>query len=510
MNTPNTSLYDAAEGRGTRSVAKRDDRRGATAATDDAGARRPRTLGEGLKRPGYLVSKWPWLAIGYALIGVVLASALSSVLLVLLLLSLVPQLRALIWPALLRAEAWRLGIIDAPASEQMTPPLARMVEDGGTPTFSQFAHLALVTFVIGPLSTALAAVIPFAAFTVLFPWWLFDIAVVQSGATPQEAADVASVYDAVIAPLPTWAIAAWVIVAALVTTIVSLYLFGLWALALGKLAKTLMAPTEEQLRADVDRLESARADVLDAAALERTRIEGALHDGVQHRLVALTMKLGMAEAEDPDGPTGKLAADVHREIDEVLADLRRVIRNIQPRALSERGLRAAVADLAAGMPLPVDVDVPSARMPRHIEEAAFFIAAEALSNVAKHSGATRATVIGGIEGGLLTLTIADDGRGGAAERAADPLGSGHGLRGMRQRAAGVDGTVTVTSPDGRGTTVTLTCPAMIVQAAAASDGGAGGGAAAGGPADSAVADRAGGTIATADPTAPSPEEDSRR
>src|SRR5699024_9734853 len=146
------------------------------------------------------------------------------------------------------------------------------------------------------------------------------------------------------------------IVAAIVFAAALLYAAGLWAWATGRLARTLMSPDDEQLRRDLTRVRESRADVLDAAALERTRIEGALHDGVQHRLVALTMKLGIVRAEEPDTPVGKLAGEVHGEIDGVLADLRRVIRNVQPRALAEHGLRAAVADLAAGLPMPVSVD----------------------------------------------------------------------------------------------------------------------------------------------------------
>ena len=473
MNTTHindTSLYDGAEERGAPAVVKQTERR----------HRAPATLGEALRRPGYLFTKWPWLALGNIIVGIALASVLGSVILPLIVLSLVPQIRNLLWPALLRVEVWRLRLIDRPGADEIGPPIDRLADEGGTPTFAQFAHLALVIFLLIPF-TGGVAFLP-AMFTMLFsPWPFFDGTPVEALGDNATNAEVGQgMYDTFIAPLPTWLLVTWIVVAAVVFIIALLYAAGLWAWATGRLGRTLMAPDEGQLRADVDRLESARSDVLDAAAMERTRIEGALHDGVQHRLVALTMKLGMAEAEDPEGPTGRLAAEVHGDVDAVLADLRRVIRNIQPRALSEHGLRAAVADLAAGMPMPVDVDVPSVRMPRHIEEAAFFFAAEALSNVAKHSGASRATVVARIEdGAVLSLTVADDGRGGAVELADGGATTGHGLRGMRQRAAGVDGSVAVTSPHGRGTTVTLTCPTRIIAAPAV-------------------------------PTAPTPEEDPRR
>lgn len=473
MNTTHindTSLYDGAEERGAPAVVKQTERR----------HRAPATLGEALRRPGYLFTKWPWLALGNIIVGIALASVLGSVILPLIVLSLVPQIRNLLWPALLRVEVWRLRLIDRPGADEIGPPIDRLADEGGTPTFAQFAHLALVIFLLIPFTVGVTF-LP-AMFTMLFsPWPFFDGTPVEALGDNATNAEVGQgMYDTFIAPLPTWLLVTWIVVAAVVFIIALLYAAGLWAWATGRLGRTLMAPDEGQLRADVDRLESARSDVLDAAAMERTRIEGALHDGVQHRLVALTMKLGMAEAEDPEGPTGRLAAEVHGDVDAVLADLRRVIRNIQPRALSEHGLRAAVADLAAGMPMPVDVDVPSVRMPRHIEEAAFFFAAEALSNVAKHSGASRATVVARIEdGAVLSLTVADDGRGGAVELADGGATTGQGLRGMRQRAAGVDGSVAVTSPHGRGTTVTLICPTRIIAAPAV-------------------------------PTAPTPEEDPRR
>ena len=473
MNTTHindTSLYDGAEERGAPAVVKQTERR----------HRAPATLGEALRRPGYLFTKWPWLALGNIIVGIALASVLGAVILPLIVLSLVPQIRNLLWPALLRVEVWRLRLIDRPGADEIGPPIDRLADEGGTPTFPQFAHLALVIFLLIPFTVGVAF-LP-AMFTMLFsPWPFFDGTPVEALGDNATNAEVGQgMYDTFIAPLPTWLLVTWIVVAAVVFIIALLYAAGLWAWATGRLGRTLMAPDEGQLRADVDRLESARSDVLDAAAMERTRIEGALHDGVQHRLVALTMKLGMAEAEDPEGPTGRLAAEVHGDVDAVLADLRRVIRNIQPRALSEHGLRAAVADLAAGMPMPVDVDVPSVRMPRHIEEAAFFFAAEALSNVAKHSGASRATVVARIEdGAVLSLTVADDGRGGAVELADGGATTGQGLRGMRQRAAGVDGSVAVTSPHGRGTTVTLICPTRIIAAPAV-------------------------------PTAPTPEEDPRR
>ena len=290
MNTTHindTSLYDGAEERGAPAVVKQTERR----------HRAPATLGEALRRPGYLFTKWPWLALGNIIVGIALASVLGSVILPLIVLSLVPQIRNLLWPALLRVEVWRLRLIDRPGADEIGPPIDRLADEGGTPTFAQFAHLALVIFLLIPFTVGVAF-LP-AMFTMLFsPWPFFDGTPVEALGDNSTNAEVGQgMYDTFIAPLPTWLLVTWIVVAAVVFIIALLYAAGLWAWATGRLGRTLMAPDEGQLRADVNRLESARSDVLDAAAMERSRIEGALHDGVQHRLVALTMKLGMAEAD---------------------------------------------------------------------------------------------------------------------------------------------------------------------------------------------------------------------
>ena len=211
-------------------------------------------------------------------------------------------------------------------------------------------------------------------------------------------------------------------------------------------------------------LTTTRAAALDAADAERRRIERDLHDGAQQRLVALAVTLGMASAalEDDEGASPRareLVAAAHAESKAAVAELRDLARGIHPAVLTDRGLDAALSALAARCPVPVVVDVaPDAtgRCSPTVEATAYFVVAEALTNVARHSGAARADVVVRRRGADLLLTVSDDGRGGASASAS----AGSGLAGLAQRVAGVDGSLTVTSPPGGPTRleVGLPCP----------------------------------------------------
>ncbi len=201
----------------------------------------------------------------------------------------------------------------------------------------------------------------------------------------------------------------------------------------------------EELVQRVEHLAQARTGTVDAADAERRRIERDLHDGTQQRLTALAMNLGVARATLPDlTPSAQAALDqAHAEAKEALVELRGIVRGLHPAVLDDRGLDAALSGLAARSPIPVslDVHVPQ-RLPRPIEAVAYFVVSEALTNVVKHSGASRAQVMARVADGRLHLRIVDDGAGGA-----DPT-TGTGLTGLRQRVASVDGELTVESPLG--------------------------------------------------------------
>jgi signal transduction histidine kinase len=219
------------------------------------------------------------------------------------------------------------------------------------------------------------------------------------------------------------------------------------------MARVLLEPgANERLTARVDTLEQTRAGMVAAADAERRRIERDLHDGAQQRLVALAMTLGRARATEDTTLSKRLLDEAHGEAKEALVELRNLARGIHPAVLTDRGLDAAVSALAARSPVPVavDVDLPRRADPA-IEAIAYFVVAEALTNVAKHSGATRAWLTLGLEGPDLVVEVLDNGHGGA-----NP--DGGGLRGLRDRVRAVDGSVTLTSPPHAGTTLRVELP----------------------------------------------------
>jgi signal transduction histidine kinase len=180
-----------------------------------------------------------------------------------------------------------------------------------------------------------------------------------------------------------------------------------------------------------------------------------LHDGAQSRFVALALDLRLARGRAQGDP--EVAAALDRAIEnlaEGLAELRELARGIHPAILTEKGLAPAVRALADRAPVPVDIDAPDAdgRLPEAVETTAYFVVAEALTNVAKYARASRATVRLTPAGGGVLVEVADDGVGGA------DAGSGSGLSGLADRVAAVGGTFEVTSPRGEGTRVRAAIP----------------------------------------------------
>ncbi|MFB4299723.1 sensor histidine kinase [Actinomadura sp. NTSP31] len=220
--------------------------------------------------------------------------------------------------------------------------------------------------------------------------------------------------------------------------------------------RRLLAPTADvDLSMRVAQLSATRAAALDAHATELRRIERSLHDGAQNRLVAVTVLLGAARRALTRDPSAAEAA-VDRAQDaaeQALAELRTVVRSILPPVLADRGLADALAGLAASCPVPcrVDVHVPG-RCAASVEATAYFVTAEALTNVARHSRARNAAVTVRRDAGRLLLRVEDDGIGGADGR------GGSGLAGMRGRIEAHDGRLTVTSPPGGPTTLQVELP----------------------------------------------------
>jgi signal transduction histidine kinase len=209
-----------------------------------------------------------------------------------------------------------------------------------------------------------------------------------------------------------------------------------------------------ELTARIGELERSRAGVVSSAEAERRRIERDLHDGAQQRLVALAMELGRAKAKfasDPDGAE-TIIGQAHEEAKAALAELRHLVRGMHPPVLSDRGLDAALSGLATISPVPVSVTVELAdRAPAQVEAIAYFVAAEALTNVAKHAQASQAEVRVGRNGDVLRMVVRDDGIGGADPR-------GQGLTGLASRVAAIDGRLAVSSPAGGPTSIEVLLP----------------------------------------------------
>ncbi|ASO18484.1 Sensor histidine kinase LiaS [Actinoalloteichus hoggarensis] len=237
----------------------------------------------------------------------------------------------------------------------------------------------------------------------------------------------------------------------------SAYLVTPVAAIRGRLTRLLYGGAGPDLGAELVELRRSRARLVDGFEVERRRIERDLHDGAQQRLLSVHLSLGMAtialEEENADGEAVRLVRGAQDAAREALAELRAVVRGIHPRVLTDRGLPAAVAELGDRLPIAVTVriDLP-VRPPAFAEVAAYFVVAEALTNVVRHSGASSATVTGGLRGALLVITVTDEGDGGA-----DPT-AGTGLQGLVDRAAAVGGRLLLASPIGGPTVLHLEIP----------------------------------------------------
>jgi signal transduction histidine kinase len=212
---------------------------------------------------------------------------------------------------------------------------------------------------------------------------------------------------------------------------------------------------QAQLRARVEELRASRARIVAAGTAERRRLERNLHDGAQQRLVALSLTLRVAQArlhEDPDAAEAMIAG-AQEELTLALAELRELARGIHPAVLSDRGLEPALAALAGRSPVPVEVArTPEERLPPAVEAAAYFVVAEALTNVVKYAGATQAQISISRSNGHAVVEVTDDGIGGA-----DPT-RGSGLRGLADRVSALDGTLELRSPEGAGTVLRASIP----------------------------------------------------
>ncbi|NEW69834.1 sensor histidine kinase [Streptomyces rhizosphaericus] len=411
--------------------------------------------------PGFLLSSWPWRSAGYLLTGAVTGAvalvliaataAAGAVLSVVLVGIPLLVLAALAGIPVAWVERHRMRLIDAePAADPHRVPLAhglwawlttRMREQA---TWRELGHALLFAVLLWPVDALVVAV------ALLCP--------LSMVATPLLMATVGGGQEAKV--LKQWTVTTWpagfgIAVLGVVLLMLGAYALGVVAGARAGLTRLLIAPREAELGTRVVELTRSRLRLVDAFEAERRRIERDLHDGAQQRLVGLTMTLGLARLDAPPGPVADQLARAQEEADTVLAELRELIRGIHPKVLSDHGLPAAVADAADRSAIPVDVDLAlSGRLPQAVEAAAYFVVREALTNVARHSGASRAEVSGGHRDGRLFLQVRDDGRGGADARA------GTGLTGLADRVSALDGRISLSSPPGGPTLLRVEIPCV--------------------------------------------------
>lgn len=240
--------------------------------------------------------------------------------------------------------------------------------------------------------------------------------------------------------------------AALLAAVAAAYVLALAAGARARLARLLLTtPATTLALAEISR---SRSRLVDRFEAERRRIERDLHDGVQGRLLGISVQLGLAMARmDATAPAAEPVARAHEEAKAALEQLRAVVDGIHPRVLADRGVPAALAELTANTALPVrtDVELPH-RLDPAAEACAYYTVSEALTNATKHATAAVVHVRGRCDGHRFRIAVTDDGTGGAV---AVP---GGGLQGLIDRAAAVAGTLRFTSPRGGPTTVELAVP----------------------------------------------------
>lgn len=387
----------------------------------------------------FLSSSWPWRSLAYLVTGVVVGAAavavfvtglVAGLILLVVLVGVAPLVGVVLSSITVAAvERRRLRLVDLDGM----PDTHRRPETAGFRAWVSTRLTEQVTW-----RELLFTVVSAAAL-----WWLDLLVLAFSFGLP------VLTFEALDDP-STWP---WAVFGTLVL-LASPYTVTSWAGARGALARTFLAPRDEELGESLKEVHASRARLIDSFDAERVRIERDLHDGAQQRLVSLGMALGLMRLDIPrDSPLAARLTEAEGQLSAVHQELRDLIRGLSPPVLADHGLVAAVEDHASRFPVPVTVDLQlPGRLPRQLETHVYYLINEAMTNIARHSGARSAGVRGRHHSDLLVLEITDDGDGGA-----DPA-AGTGLTGLADRLTALDGRMRVSSPAGGPTLLHVEIP----------------------------------------------------
>lgn len=392
------------------------------------------------QRPlSFLASSWPWRSLAYLATGVVFGAAavavfvtglVAGLVLLVLLVGVAPLVGVVLSSITVAAvERRRMRLVDLDAL-----PNPHRAPDG--PGFRAWVSTRLTEQVTW--RELLFTLVSAAAL-----WWLDLLVLTFCFVLP------VLLFDA-LEDSSTWP---WTVFGVIVL-LASPYTVTSWAGARAALARTFLAPRDDELGESLQEVRASRVRLIDSFDAERVRIERDLHDGAQQRLVALGMTLGLMRLDIPAGsPLAAQLTAAEEQLSAAHRELRSLIRGLNPPVLADHGLVAAVQDHASRFPIPVTVDLElPGRLPRHLETNVYYLINEAMTNIARHSGAKSAAVYGRYHSDMLVLEITDDGHGGA-----DP-GAGSGLTGLADRLTTLEGRMRVSSPAGGPTLLHVEIP----------------------------------------------------
>jgi signal transduction histidine kinase len=391
------------------------------------------------QRPlGFLTSSWPWRSLAYLTGGVVVGAAAvlvfalglaAGIALLVVLIGVAPLVGLVLASTVVAAvERRRLRLVDL---DHLPDP--HRAPDGPGPRAWVATRLK---------EQATWRELMFTLLSAAALWWLDLLVLGFSFGVP--AVTIASTDGR------TWP---WTVFGAIVL-VASPYTVTSWAGARAAMSRTFLAPRDKELGEELREVRASQSRLLDSFDAERVRIERDLHDGAQQRLVSLGMTLGLLRLEVAEGsPQAELLTQAEKQLSTAHQELRTLIRGLNPPVLADHGLVAAIEDYAGRFPIPVTVDLRlPERLPKKVETTMYYLINEAMTNIARHSGATSARVHGRYHADLLVLDITDDGHGGV-----DPE-AGSGVTGLADRVTALDGRMRVSSPVGGPTLLHVEVP----------------------------------------------------